>query len=60
MFLKEFLEKLNFEKSQLTTTKDYPACKELKWFEIFLTDYSEVVKFQFQGLLVGNTLNKQC
>ena len=32
----------------------------LRRFEIFLSDYSEVVKFHFQGLLVGNTLNKQC
>ena len=28
VFLKEFFEKVNFEKSQQTT--NYPACKELK------------------------------
>ena len=31
VFLKFFLEKVSFEKSQQTTTKDenYPACKEI-------------------------------
>ena len=35
MFLKEILEKVNFEKSQPTTKKimgNYPACKELRLF----------------------------
>ena len=29
-FLKEFFEKVNVEKSQQTTKKNYPVCEELK------------------------------